>query len=211
MSVTPIRVMIVDDHAVVREGLVALIETQNDMNVVSSISRGEDALAAFEQHNPHIVLLDLRLAGMDGIETLVALRGRFATARVIMISSQEGDEAIHRALREGALGYVFKRADSEEVLAAIRAAHKGERVRMSDAVANQLAARVSYGQLSDREIEVLQAVARGLGNKEIATQLDISPSTVKNHLNNIMAKLDASDRTHAVTIAVQRGIIELNT
>jgi len=156
-----------------------------------------------------VVLLDLRLPGMDGIETLRALRAKFTGVRAIMITSQEGEEAIFRAMKTGAMGYVFKKSPSSEILAAIRAAAKGE-VSMTPEAAMRLSDRDQHEALSDREIEVLSRVGRGLSNKEIADVLSISPNTVKNHVNNIMTKLQAGDRTHAVTIAVQRGIITLD-
>lgn len=209
MTTAPIRVAIVDDHAVVREGFEAVIGMQSDMAVVGAAATGEDAIALYETCRPDVVLLDLRLPGIDGVETLRRLRERFPGCRAIMITSQEGEEAIHRALKQGALGYVFKKSPSAEILAAIRAAARGE-VSMSPEVATRLQARSEQEALSAREIEVLVRVGRGMSNKEIADQLSISPNTIKNHINNIMTKLNAGDRTHAVTIAVQRGIIDLN-
>ncbi|MDZ4694400.1 MAG: response regulator transcription factor [Deltaproteobacteria bacterium] len=204
-----IRILIVDDHAVVREGFEAVIGMQADMAVVGSIATGEAACDAYAALQPTVVLLDLRLPGMDGIETLRALRAKFTGVRAIMITSQEGEEAIFRAMKTGAMGYVFKKSPSSEILAAIRAAAKGE-VSMTPEAAMRLSDRDQHEALSDREIEVLSRVGRGLSNKEIADVLSISPNTVKNHVNNIMTKLQAGDRTHAVTIAVQRGIITLD-
>jgi DNA-binding NarL/FixJ family response regulator len=204
-----IRILIVDDHAVVREGFEAVIGMQTDMAVVGSIATGEAACDAYATLTPTVVLLDLRLPGMDGIETLRALRAKFTGVRAIMITSQEGEEAIFRAMKTGAMGYVFKKSPSSEILAAIRAAAKGE-VSMTPEAAMRLSDRDQHEALSDREIEVLSRVGHGLSNKEIADVLSISPNTVKNHVNNIMTKLHAGDRTHAVTIAVQRGIITLD-
>jgi len=204
-----IRILIVDDHAVVREGFEAVIGMQTDMTVVGSIATGEAACDAYANLNPNVVLLDLQMPGMDGVETLRALRARWKGVRAIMITSQEGEEAIYRAMKVGAMGYVFKKSPSSEILAAIRSAAKGE-VSMTPEAAMRLSDRDQHEALSDREIEVLSRVGRGLSNKEIADALAISPNTVKNHINNIMTKLNAGDRTHAVTIAVQRGIITID-
>lgn len=208
MTAPAIRVMIVDDHAVVREGLAAVIGMQPDLAVVASVASGREALERYEPERPDVVILDLRMPELDGVGTLRLLLERHPRARVLMLSSQEGDEAIYRALKQGAVGYVFKSLPAAELLAAIRRASTG-RVPLAGEVASRLGDRVAQEPLSEREIEVLRLVARGQGNKEIADALGISASTVKNHLNNIMLKLDAGDRTHAVTIALQRGIIEL--
>ncbi len=200
--------MIVDDHAVVREGLAAVIGGQRDMQVVASVGSGAEALLLCDQVKPDLVLLDVRMAGMDGLETLTALLERFPRLRVLMLSSQVGDETIFRALKGGAVGYVLKTQPSADLLEAIRRAHQG-RAPLAPEVNARLAERVAYSPLSEREIEVLGRIAHGESNKEIAQTLAISESTVKNHVNSILTKLSASDRTQAVTLALQRGIIEL--
>lgn len=204
-----IRVMLVDDHAMVREGLAAVIAGEPDMVIAGSVGSGRAALDRFEHEKPDVVLLDVRMPEMDGLATLVALRQAFPRARVIMLSSSTGDEAIHRALSSGALGYVLKSSPAETLLNAIRTAREG-RVTPDNAVAQQLAKRVFFQDLSDREIEVLRQLALGARNKEISVKLSIAEGTVKNHVNNILEKLGVTDRTQAVTVAAQRGIIDLN-
>lgn len=205
-----IRVMIVDDHGIVREGLAAVIRTDPELTLVASLESGQEALDQYEQHAPDVVLLDLRMPTMDGLTTLERLKRRHPSSRVLMLSSHAGDDAIAKALAAGALGYVLKTMSVTDILASIHAAKRG-RVAPHPTVAGQLAQRVFFEQLSDREVEVLHRVAQGESNKEIAHNLGISESTVKNHINHIMSKLSASDRTQAVTIAVQRGIIDLGS
>lgn len=205
---TPIRVMIVDDHGIVREGLAALIKTDPGLLLVASLDSGQQALEEYDQHAPDVVLLDLRMPTLDGIGTLERLKKHHPGARVLMLSSHAGDDAIAKALAAGALGYVLKTMSVTDILASIHAARRG-RVAPHPTVAGRLAQRVFFEQLSDREVEVLTRVAQGESNKEIASVLGISESTVKNHINHIMSKLNASDRTQAVTIAVQRGILDL--
>lgn len=206
----PIRLMIVDDHAIVREGFAAIVSTEPDLALAGSVGSGREALLAFERERPDVVLLDVRMPEMDGLATLDALRARHPRARVLMLSSHAADEAIHRALTRGAVGYVLKGMPVPDIVAAIRAARDG-RVAPAPAVALQLANRAFYEELSDREVEVLERIAHGASNKEIGTELGISESTVKNHVNRILAKLHAADRTQAVTLAVQRGIIDLGS
>jgi two-component system NarL family response regulator len=204
-----IRVVIVDDDDLVCEGIAAVLGMHADMEVVGAAAGGREALALCARARPDVVLLDLRMKDMDGLETLASLRARSPETKVLMLTSHDGDEAIYRALKGGALGYVLKRQPSAELLEAIRGASRGQ-VRMAPEVSSRLAARMTESGLTEREVEVLGRVAHGESNKEIAANLDISPSTVKNHIDNIMQKLDASDRTEAVTIALQRGILTLD-
>jgi two-component system NarL family response regulator len=203
-----IRVLVVDDHDLVREGIAAVLSGAEGIEVVGSADGGQAALALYRSQSPQVVLLDVRMPGMDGLETLVQLRALRSDVKVIMLSSHDGDEAIYRAIKAGALGYVLKKQPSRELVEAIRNAYEG-RVSLAPAVTARLVSRVSQGALSERETEVLARVARGDSNKEIAGRLFISPSTVKNHIDNIMQKLGASDRTQAVTIALQRGMLTL--
>jgi DNA-binding NarL/FixJ family response regulator len=207
---TQLRIMIVDDHAVVREGLEAVIARQPDMAVVASLGSGQEAVDALAQAAPDVVLLDLRMPELDGLAVLEALRARQPQLKVLMLSGQTGDEAIFRALSRGAAGYVSKAAPSAELLEAIRQAKHG-RVRPSADVAERLAERSLREPLSDREIEVLRHAAEGESNKEIGVALGLAENTVKNHIKSIMLKLDAADRTEAVTLALRRGIIDLDT
>jgi DNA-binding NarL/FixJ family response regulator len=203
-----IRIMIVDDHAVVREGIEAVIARHADLRVVASLGSGGEALAALDETTPDVVLLDLRMPEMDGLATLEALRARRPQLKVVILSGQDGDEAIFQALNRGAAGYLSKAAPSTELVEGIRQAMHG-RVRPSPEVAGRLAERAFYEPLSEREIEVLRHAAQGESNKEIAGALGVAESTVKNHIKSIMLKLDAADRTEAVTVALRRGIIDL--
>ena len=204
------RVMIIDDHDIVREGIAAVIGTEPDLILAGSFGSGLAAVEQVEALAPDVVLLDLRMPDVDGIATLTLLKERRPSLRILMLSSHAGDEAIHRAFAAGAAGYVLKTMSVTDILAAVRAARAG-RVAPHPIVAGQLAQRVFFEPISAREQEVLRRVAQGEGNKEIAGHLGISESTVKNHINHIMAKLHAADRTQAVTIAVQRGILDLGS
>jgi two-component system, NarL family, response regulator len=204
----PIRVMVVDDHAIVREGIAAVIAGEPDLALAGAVGGGRLALERYDVEKPDVVLLDLRMKDMDGLATLSTLLAHHPRARVLMLSSHAGDEAIHRSLAMGAVGYILKTSPVEELLVAIRAARAG-RVVPGAEVANQLAKRVFSEPLSDREVEVLREIASGASNKEVGTILGIAEGTVKNHVNNILTKLDAVDRTQAVTIAARRGIIDL--
>lgn len=204
----PIRVMLVDDHGVVREGLAAVINMEKDMVVAASVASGEEAVGVYPSARPDVVLLDVRLRGMDGVATLVELRKLDPRARVLMLSSHEGDETIYQSLKAGAVGYVPKSLPSSELLASVRRAVEGK-VPLAAEVAVRLAQRVSSPELSAREIEVLRHIAGGSSNKEIADRLGLSPNTVRNHIVSLMGKLGVDDRTQAVTIALARGIIDL--
>jgi two-component system NarL family response regulator len=201
-------VLLVDDHAVVREGIEAVLSRQTDMQVVGSVASGREALAAVEDSKPDVVMLDVRMPEMDGLAVLESLRARHPRLKVVMLSGKTGDESIHQALSRGAAGYLLKSAKAAELADGIRQAMQG-RLRPSPEVALRLADRAFYTGLSPREIEVLRHAAAGESNKEIADALGLSENTIKNHLKNIMMKLQAPDRTAAVTTALRRGIIDI--
>jgi DNA-binding NarL/FixJ family response regulator len=203
-----IRIFSVDDHPLLREGIAALVNNQPDMVVVGEASTGGEALQLYGQLQPDVTLLDLRLPDMSGIDTLIALRSEFPDARIIMLTTFEGDVEIHRALQAGARGYLLKNMPPSELLDVIRQVHAGKK-RIPAAIASQLAEHMSSETLTEREVEVLREVAGGNKNREIANKLFISEETVKVHVKHIMEKLGASDRTQAVTIGVRRGIIQL--
>jgi DNA-binding NarL/FixJ family response regulator len=204
----PIRVFSVDDHPLLREGIAALVNNQPDMVIVGEASTGGEAIQLFKQLQPDVTLLDLRLPDMSGIDTLIALRSEFPDARIIMLTTFEGDVEIQRALQAGARGYLLKNMPPSELVDVIRQVHAGKK-RIPPAIASQLAEHMSSETLTEREVEVLREVAGGNKNRDIANKLFISEETVKVHIKHIMEKLGASDRTQAVTIGVRRGIIQL--
>ena len=203
-----IRIFSVDDHPLLREGIAALVNNQPDMVIAGEASTGSEALQLFKEVQPDITLLDLRLPDMSGIDILIALRSEYPEARVIMLTTFEGDVEIHRALQAGARGYLLKNMPPAELLDVIRQVH-ADKKRIPAAIASQLAEHMSDETLTAREVEVLRAVAGGNKNRDIANKLFISEETVKVHIKHIMEKLGASDRTQAVTIGVRRGIIQL--
>ena len=203
-----IRVFSVDDHPLLREGISALINNQADMTLVAEASNGAEAIKLFKQHVPDVTLLDLRLPDMSGIDILIAIRTEFPEARVIILTTFEGDVEIHRALQAGARGYLLKNMPPSELLDVIRQVHAGKK-RIPPAIASQLAEHMSDESLTEREVEVLRQVADGNKNRDIAKKLFISEETVKVHIKHIMEKLGATDRTQAVAIGVRRGIIQL--
>lgn len=203
-----IRVLSIDDHPLVREGLAALIDDQADMRVVGQGSTGHDAIQRFREHQPDIVLMDVRLPDMSGIDAMIMIRSEFPEARIIMVTSSEGDVEMQRALAGGARGYMLKSMPPSELLEAIRTVHVGKKAIPSE-IAARLANHMSDEALTAREIEILQEVAEGNRNRDIAEKLFISEGTVKVHIQHIMEKLGANDRTQAITIAVRRGIIHL--
>lgn len=207
-SESPIRVFSVDDHPLLREGISALVNNQPDMVLVAEAATGGEAIQLFRKHQPDVTLMDLRLPDISGIDTLIAIRAEFPEARVIMLTTFEGDVEIQRALQAGARGYMLKNMPPSELLDVIRQVHAGKK-RIPAAVASQLAEHMSDQNLTEREIEVLKEVANGNRNKTIAEKLFISEETVKVHIKHIMEKLGASDRTQAVAIGVRRGIIQL--
>ena len=203
-----IRVFSVDDHPLLREGLAAIVNNQPDMELVAQASTGREAIQAFKQHQPDITLLDLRLPDMSGIDALIAIRAEFPEARIIMLTTFEGDVDISRALAAGARGYMLKNMPPKELVEAIRQVHSGKR-RIPPQVASHLAEFFGGDSLTEREIEVLRHIAEGNRNRDIAERLFISEETVKVHIKHIMEKLGATDRTQAVAIGLRRGIIKL--
>ncbi len=203
-----IRILLADDHFIVRMGLIALINTEPGLSVVGQADDGEKVVTLFQQLRPELVLMDVRMPMKSGHEALRQIRSLAPDARVLMLSAFDGDEEIHNALEAGAQGYVLKSATDKELIPAIHAVAAGRRWIPHD-VASRLKSRQLYEQLTPREIEVLNALATGLANKEIADRLHISEYTTKDHLKSILAKLRVADRTQAVTAALQRGIIRL--
>ena len=200
--------MAVDDHPLVREGISALLGNQKDMTLVAEASNGREAIEQFRQHRPDVTLMDLQMPEMNGIDALSAIRGEFSQARIIVLTTYSGDVQVVRAMQAGARAYLLKSSLRRELLETIRAVHAGQK-HVPPEVASDLAEHVTDDQLTTREIDVLRRIGRGNANKEIAAQLSITEETVKGHVKNILAKLGASDRTHAVTIGLKRGIIEL--
>ena len=205
---TRIRVFSVDDHALLREGIAAIVTNEADMVLVAQASSGRDAVQQFRTHQPDITLMDLRLPDMSGIDAMIAIRAEAPDAKIIMLTTFEGDVEMQRALQAGARGYLLKSLPPAEMVAAIRQVHAGRRSIPTE-VATQLAEHLGDESLTEREIDVLSRVAGGNRNRDIAEQLFISEETVKVHMKHIMEKLGASDRTQAVAIAIRRGIIQL--
>jgi len=204
----PIRILAVDDHPLLREGIAALLANQKDMTLVAEGSTGREAIAQFRLHHPDVTLMDLQMPDMGGIDAIMAIRSESHDARIIVLTTYAGDALAQRALKAGAKAYVLKNDVRKDLLETIRAVHAGIR-RIHPGVASEIAAHAADDALTTREIEVLSLIATGKANKLIADALSISEETVKGHVKNILSKLEASDRTHAVTLALKRGIIEL--
>jgi DNA-binding NarL/FixJ family response regulator len=208
-SSKPIRILVVDDHFMVRMGLSASLNVESDMEVVAEAGNSEAALEAFRKHHPTLVLMDLRLPGLSGTDCTAAIIREYPNAAILMLSTHYAEEEVYRALQAGARGYVAKSILREELLRAVREVHYGGHY-VDPIVAAHLAQRQSHRSLSSREVEVLRMVAKGLGNKEIASALNIAEVTVKLHVSHVLEKLNVKDRTQAATAALQRGIISLD-
>ncbi len=203
-----IRILIVDDHPVVRQGLAAMINRESDMVVVALVDNGHEAVLAFRQHQPDVTLMDLRMPKMDGVAAITAIDAEFTNAQIIVLTTYDGDEDIYRGLKAGAKGYLLKDAEPDELLAAIRIVNSGKKY-IPASVGSKLAERVGSLQLSKRELEVMRLITTGKSNQEIGFALQISEGTVKYHVNNIYSKLGVSDRIQAVITALKRGIVSL--
>lgn len=201
-------ILCVDDHPLVRKGIAAILANETDMKLVAEAGSGQEAVNAFRQFHPDITLMDLRMPGMDGIEATKQIRQIDPEAKIIALTSYDGDQEIYRALEAGVRGYILKESVHTEIVRAIRVVQSGKRL-MPPEVAERLSEHFPQVALTPREIEVLQYVAKGFGNKEIGVRLGTAAGTVKMHLQNILSKLGASDRTHAVTLAIRRGIIHI--
>ena len=203
-----IRILTVDDHPLLRKGIAALVNTESDMKLVAEASNGQEAIEQFRLRRPDVTLMDLQMPALNGIEAIIGIRSEFPNARVIVLTTYAGDVQVLRALKAGARGYILKAHVRRELLDTIRAVHAGQK-RIPPEVAAELADHTGDEELSFREIDVLRLIAAGNANKQIAGRLGITEETVKSHITNILAKLGANDRTHAVTTALKRGIIEL--
>jgi two-component system, NarL family, response regulator len=207
-KIQSIKIMIVDDHPVVREGLSRIIVSESGMEVIAEAGTGAEALAQYRKLRPDIVLLDMRMPEMTGIETIEAIRKEFSNARIIVLSTYDLEEDIYQSLQAGARGYILKDSPRSELLASIRRVHAGERV-IPPNIATRLAERIGGNELTAREFEVLKLIVNGKSNKQIGDDLGISEGTVKSHVNNILDKLGVTDRTQAVSVALKRGIVHL--
>ena len=202
-----IRVLSVDDHALLREGIAGLVGSESDMELVAEAANGREAVEAFRKHRPDVTLMDLQMPEMNGLDAIGAIRAEFPDARIVVLTTYAGDVQIVRALKAGARGYLLKGLLRKELLETIRAVHAGQK-RLPPEVAGEIAEHATDDALTSREIEILKRIAHGNGNKEIGAQLSLTEETIKSHVKNILAKLGANDRTHAVTIAVKRGFLE---
>jgi len=203
-----ISVMVIDDQSVVRQGFVSLINTVADMEVIAEGINGQQAVDLYREHKPAVTLIDLRMPVLGGVEAIAAIRREFPDARLIVLTTYDGDEDIYRSLQAGARGYLLKDVYFEELETAIRTVHAGSR-HIPAAIAVRLAERMTGSDLTSREMEVLELIVRGQSNKEIGASLSIGEATVKSHINNILSKLGVSDRTQAATTALQRGLVHM--
>jgi DNA-binding NarL/FixJ family response regulator len=212
MSANPdlIRVLTVDDHPLMREGIVGLIKGERDMELVAEASDGEEAIKQFRLHRPDVTLMDLQMPKLNGTEAISRIRAEFPNAKIIVLTTYSGDVQVLRAIKAGARGYILKAHAGRELLDAIRSVHAGQK-RIPSEIAAGLAEHAADDAMSSREMEVLRLIASGNSNKQIADKLSIGETTVKSHIANIFSKLGANDRAHAVTIGLQRGIIDLDT
>ncbi len=208
-AATTITILCVDDHPLLRKGIAAILANETDMKLVAEAGNGQEAVEAFRTDRPDVTLMDLRMPGIDGIEATKQIRKIDPEAKIIALTSYDGDQEIYRALEAGVRGYILKEMVHTEIVRAIRVVHSGKRL-MPPEVAERLSEHFPQVALTPREIEVLQYVAKGYGNKEIGVRLGTAAGTVKMHLQNILSKLGASDRTHAVTLALRRGIIYID-
>lgn len=203
-----IRILAVDDHPLVRQGIAGLVAVHSDMRLVAEASNGREAIQQFRAHHPDVTLMDLQMPEMGGLDAMIAIRGEFPEARIIVLTTYAGDAQVLRALKAGARGYLLKNSLHKELLEAIRSIHAGKRA-LSTEVSMQLAEHATDDALTPAEIRVLLLIAEGNANKEIAAQLSVSEETVKGQVRNILCKLGAHDRTHAAMIGLRRGIIEI--
>ena len=203
----PIRILAVDDHPLFRSGMGSLVATQPDMKLVAEASNGREAIEEFRAHRPDVTLMDLQMPEMNGLDAMIAIRSEFPEARIIMLTTYIGDVQVLRALEVGARAYLLKNLLHKELLETIRAVHAGK-MKLAEEASNELAEHATDDALTPAELAVLRLIAEGNANKQIATQLSVSEETVKGRVKNILSKLGANDRTHAVTIAMKRGIIE---
>ena len=208
MSDQKIRILVVDDHPVLRDGVAAILANQADMEMVGEARNGGEAVERFRALRPDVTLMDLQMPGMNGVAAIAAIRSDYPGARIIVLTTYTGDVQAVRALKAGAVGYLLKNSLRTELIDAIRDVHRGQR-RVQRDVADEIALHVIDEVLTGREIAILQLVAIGMANKQVASELGLSEETIKGHLKNIFSKLDVADRTHAVTVAARRGIIEL--
>jgi DNA-binding NarL/FixJ family response regulator len=203
-----IRVLVVDDHALLRQGIASLLGSEPDMQVVAEATTGREAIEQFRKHRPDVTLMDLQMPGMSGIDAITAIYGEFPDARIVVLTTYSGDVQAVRAIRAGARGYLLKSLLRNDLLETIRAVHAGKK-RLTPEIAAEVAEHATSDFLTPREIEVLRLIGGGNANKEIGAQLSVTEDTVKGHVKNILAKLCANDRTHALTIALKRGILSL--
>jgi DNA-binding NarL/FixJ family response regulator len=201
-------VLVADDHLILRLGLVTLVNGETDMTVIGEASSGQQVIEFFRQHRPDVTLMDLRMPGINGVEAIAAICAEDPDAKVIVLTIHKGDEAVYQALRAGARGYLLKDIATDDILAAIRSVYEGRRC-IPPQIAARMAERIRHSDLTPREIDVLKLIAKGFSNKQIGDRLGIAEATVKNHVVSLLGKLGVQDRTHAVTLALERNIIDL--